>query len=101
MWVGFDRPRSLGRGETGGRAALPIWVDYMDAALASRPARDFDTPEGVVFTRVDPYSGRRAAGAGPGRATWQAFVDGSEPGVARAQRRTVKSARRELMQDVF
>jgi membrane carboxypeptidase/penicillin-binding protein len=35
VWVGFDRPRSLGRGETSGRAALPIWVNYMSEVLGS------------------------------------------------------------------
>ena len=101
VWVGFDRPRSLGRGETGGRAALPIWVDYMGAVLAAAPQRTFGTPPGIVFARVDRYSGQRAVDAGSDRASWQAFVDGSEPGVTARRRRVVRSARRELMQDVF
>ena len=35
-WVGFDQPRNLGRGETGGATALPIWIDYMKVALDGR-----------------------------------------------------------------
>ena len=51
----------LGKGETGGRAALPIWIDFMKVALANRPVADFEVPEGVVFARVDPQSGGLAS----------------------------------------
>jgi penicillin-binding protein 1A len=100
VWVGFDRPRSLGGRETGGRAALPIWVDYMGEALADRPEREFSMPEGVVFARVDPRTGHLASSHGR-FAEWQAFVAGTEP-VRTAWRKTAKrSARRELMLDSF
>jgi penicillin-binding protein 1A len=36
-WIGFDKPKTLGHGETGGAAALPIWMDYMGTALARYP----------------------------------------------------------------
>jgi penicillin-binding protein 1A len=101
VWVGFDRPRSLGRGETGGRAALPIWVDYMSEVLALRPPREFDMPEGISFTRVDPRSGRQALGAGSRHASWQAFLVGTEPPPASRRSREQRSARRKLMRDVF
>lgn len=101
VWVGFDRPRSLGRGETGGRAALPIWVDYMSEVLALRPPREFDMPEGIAFTRVDPRSGRPALGAGSRHASWQAFLVGTEPRPASRRSREQRSARRQLMRDVF
>lgn len=52
VWVGFDVKRMLGDKETGGRAALPIWIDFMNTALADRPASDFPVPEGVEFRRV-------------------------------------------------
>jgi penicillin-binding protein 1A len=100
VWVGFDRPRSLGGGETGGRAALPIWVDYMGEALSDRPKREFSMPEGVVFARVDRRSGKLTASNGQ-FAEWQAFVAGTEP-VRTAWRKTKKrSTRRELMLDAF
>jgi penicillin-binding protein 1A len=44
VWVGHDRPRSLGHEETGARAALPIWVAVMRAALRGTPVEDFPTP---------------------------------------------------------
>lgn len=52
VWVGFDQKRMLGDKETGGRAALPIWIDYMNTALADRPPSDFPMPEGIEFRRV-------------------------------------------------
>ena len=51
VWVGYDKPRSLGGGESGGRIALPIWIDYMGAALKSTPvAQAPAVPDGL--TRV-------------------------------------------------
>ncbi len=61
VWVGNDEPKEpLGRGENGSRAALPIWISFMQAALADRPQADFDVPEGIAFVRIDPFSGLRA-----------------------------------------
>jgi penicillin-binding protein 1A len=49
VWVGHDQPRSLGGSESGGRIALPIWTDYMGAALKGRPvAAPPAPPEGLV-----------------------------------------------------
>ncbi len=47
-WIGFDTPRSLGRGETGGSAALPMWVDYMRYALKSVPEENLPMPDGLI-----------------------------------------------------
>jgi penicillin-binding protein 1A len=62
VWVGFDKPRSLGPGETGARAALPIWVNFMKEALSGLVPHDFPLPEGeVVFIRVNPETGLPAS----------------------------------------
>jgi penicillin-binding protein 1A len=47
-WVGFPTPRNLGRGETGGTAALPIWIDYMRTALNGMPETILARPKGIV-----------------------------------------------------
>ena len=60
VWVGFDNPATLGWGEYGGRAALPIWIDYMGKALDGVPERHPPQPPGVVSVRIDPESGLRA-----------------------------------------
>ena len=76
-WVGFDDHSSLGTGETGGKAALPIWLGFMRAALDGKPARDFEMPPGVQSVRVDPSSGLLAGAHVPGRA--ENFLEGTAP----------------------
>jgi penicillin-binding protein 1A len=54
-WIGFDQPKRLGNGETGGFAALPMWIGYMDKALKGVPEQFMERPEGLVpITSVDP-----------------------------------------------
>jgi penicillin-binding protein 1A len=60
-WMGHSTPRSLGNGETGGTAALPIWMNYMAAALKGVPEQLPSPPEGVMSVRVDPATGARVA----------------------------------------
>ena len=57
VWMGYDRPKSLGRDETGGKAALPIWIRYMDTALRKMPNYGYRVPEGLMQLRVDANSG--------------------------------------------
>lgn len=57
VWVGFDDQRSLGRRETGTRAALPIWIDVMEEADRTPRDTGFAMPSGVITVRVDPASG--------------------------------------------
>ena len=59
-WIGFDQPRSLGGSETGGQAALPIWINYMAAALKGMPDVPYAVPEGVSSIKIDPLTGVRA-----------------------------------------
>ncbi|WP_332835792.1 penicillin-binding protein 1A [Marinimicrobium alkaliphilum] len=59
-WVGFDRNTSLGRGEYGGVASLPIWIEYMRTALAGVPERPANQPDGIVTVRINPETGMRA-----------------------------------------
>lgn len=56
-WVGFDNPQTLGRYETGGRAALPMWIDFMRVALADMPQHNFEQPVDMVSVRIDPQTG--------------------------------------------
>ncbi|AVO56820.1 peptidase [Pseudomonas chlororaphis subsp. piscium] len=65
VWTGFDQPESLGRREYGGTVALPIWMNYMGAALKDKPAHTQAEPEGILSLRVDPISGRAATPGTP------------------------------------
>ncbi len=57
VWVGQDRGVSLGKKETGARAALPIWIDFMKVALQEEPHLYFDIPDDVNLIRIDPLTG--------------------------------------------
>ena len=52
-WVGYDNPRSLGEKETGGGAALPIWMDYMAALLKDTPEIEYSIPDHIVTARIN------------------------------------------------
>lgn len=58
IYVGFDIPRAMGRGETGGGLAAPIFRDFMIDALKNRPAIPFRVPEGINFVRISRSTGR-------------------------------------------
>ena len=59
-WIGFDQPKKLGANETGGAAALPMWINYMQYALKGVPEMAMRMPEGVVSVRIDPETGLRS-----------------------------------------
>ena len=76
VWVGFDDNQPVGL--SGSQAALPIWTQFMKAALAGRASVPFDVPEGIVFTEIDPLSGKLATPACP-KTFSEAFLAGTEP----------------------
>jgi penicillin-binding protein 1A len=78
VWVGFDDLRSLGKRQTGGRVAAPIWTDFMKAALANEPVQSFAVPTGIEFVEVDPDSGLLAP-PGNRRKLKVAFKRGTAP----------------------
>lgn len=65
VWVGFDTPKSLGNSETGGHAALPIWIDYMREALRDRPTARMKQPEGIVSALIDANNGQLSTADNP------------------------------------
>ncbi|HPR54769.1 MAG TPA: PBP1A family penicillin-binding protein [Deltaproteobacteria bacterium] len=78
VWVGYDSMTSLGDGETGGKTACPIFVDFMTTALRDRPVRDFKVPEGVVFAKINAQTGQASAEDSP-ETRFEVFKEGSVP----------------------
>jgi len=78
VWVGFDNSKSIGPGETGARAALPIWLQFMKTAVKTFPDIDFPVPPGIVFASIDANSGKLAA-PNSSAAIKEAFIEGSQP----------------------
>ena len=74
-WIGFDQPRKLGGQETGGMAALPIWINYMQRALKGAPESMPPLPQGVINVGGEFYyreyapgeNGVQTIGPGEGR----------------------------------
>src|SRR5262249_48226404 len=80
VWVGFDDVRVIGKGETGAKAALPIWTDFMKVALRGRAPKAFVQPSGVVVARIDKHTGLLAApGEAEGDVMNEAFLEGTAP----------------------
>ena len=100
VWVGYDSVKLLGWGETGARAALPIWRDFMQAALRGRPFRDFDAPDEIVYERVDPETGL-LADANTSGAYFQPFLEETAPTESSSKRSRVTDTRRSLREDAF
>jgi penicillin-binding protein 1A len=78
VYMGYDKPRHLGRGATGGRLSAPIVKDFMKVALADKASVPFRVPPGIKLVRVDLKSGTRA-GPGTERAILEAFKPGTAP----------------------
>jgi 1A family penicillin-binding protein len=80
IWIGYDKPRSGGKGFTGGTAAAPIWERFMRRAVASKPAADFPMPDGVVVVAIDPATGLLATAECPDKRD-EFYLAGTEPSV--------------------
>ncbi len=98
VWVGHDESRFLGWGETGSRAAAPIWVDFMKVALRKRPVLDFKAPESIVFARIDRKTGLLADVTSQ-NTVFQAFLVDTVPTKTAKSAETETAGRRLLRMD--
>jgi penicillin-binding protein 1A len=78
VFVGFDTPRPMGKGRTGGGVAAPIFGDFLKRALAEKPAAPFRVPPGLKLVRVNLKSGLRATANDP-QAIQESFKPNEEP----------------------
>jgi penicillin-binding protein 1A len=78
VWVGFDEEHSMGKSESGSRAAAPIWVDYMKEALKGVPVKSFPVPDDIEFIKIDPKTGLLAR-PGTKDAKFECFKKGTVP----------------------
>jgi len=78
VWVGYDDSRPMSKGESGSRAANPIWNYFMAEAIKGQPIEDFYAPEGVTFVKIDSDSGLLPSSYSK-ETVFQAFKKGTEP----------------------
>jgi penicillin-binding protein 1A len=79
IYMGYDKPRNLGKNATGGHLAAPVARDFMKLALADKPAIPFRVPAGIKLIRVDSKTGMRAGPGDSGRTVLEAFKPGTAP----------------------
>ena len=80
VWAGYDKPKPMGRGFTGGAICAPIWGRFMRSALADKPAVDFPKPDSVVSVLIDPTTGDLATPDCPKKRE-EFYVAGTQPTV--------------------
>ncbi len=80
-WIGFDNPRSLGDKETGGGAALPMWMGYMEKILRGVPEAVYSMPENMVAARIND-SGRRDPNGNRMEYFYKEFLPPEQPALA-------------------
>jgi penicillin-binding protein 1A len=78
VWVGLDLGGTLEDRETGAKAALPIWIQFMENVPTAGSRPYFDLPDNVVKVRINPQTGRLAAD-GSQNAVYAMFIKGTEP----------------------
>jgi len=78
VYIGYDKPKTLGRSQTGGHVSAPVVRDFLKDALAGKPPMPFRVPPGIKLVRVDLKTGARA-GPGSARVILEAFKPGTAP----------------------
>ncbi|MGB0452800.1 MAG: penicillin-binding protein 1A [Bacteriovoracaceae bacterium] len=88
VWTGFDQNETMGYGEAGSKAALPIWREYMTAALEKLGKFEFQVPPGIVNVYINKDTGKENSAAN----FLESFVEGYEPG-------SIETKKEELSED--
>lgn len=78
VWVGFDTPETLGQGEAGARAALPIWKNFMEKTLKRTDSEPYPMPRGIELAEIDPETGL-LYGPGCSSRFVEVFLEGTAP----------------------
>ena len=78
VWMGYDSEKSLGKGETASRTALPAWIQYMSESHSELPLVEFPVPEQVIFANIDAETGKLVSSESQ-KVISQAFIEGMEP----------------------
>ena len=98
-WVGFDDNSMIGRNEYGGSAALPIWINFMQSALAGKPQIIRPQPNEIVMVKIDPKTGTRVAPNQPG--VFEYFKAGTVPPAPYSSLNGIEINQNSMPDDVF
>jgi penicillin-binding protein 1A len=78
VFMGFDQPKPMGKGQTGGELAAPMFVDFMKVALADKPVAEFIVPDGMNLIRINRKTGMKSSSEGDATIL-EAFKPGTGP----------------------
>jgi penicillin-binding protein 1A len=78
VYLGFDNPRPMGKGNTGGGLAAPVFTEFMDNALKDKPVVDFRVPRGLKLIPINAKTGLETSASGDG-VIMEAFKPGTAP----------------------
>ncbi len=78
VWIGNDDATPLGEKMTGSAVAIPVWTEFMKRALQEKPVKDFPSPSGIVFKKIDVETGLLASPQSR-NTLWFAFLEGTAP----------------------
>ncbi len=78
VYLGYDKPKPMGKGATGGQLAAPVVAEFMKLALKGKPATPFRVPAGIELIPIDPNTGQRGA-YGDANVILEAFKPGEQP----------------------
>jgi len=98
-WVGFDDNSMIGRNEYGGSAALPIWINFMQSALAGKPQIIRPQPNEIVMVKIDPKTGTRVAPNQSG--VFEYFKAGTVPPAPYSSLNGIEIDQNSMPDDVF
>ncbi len=79
VYIGYDQPKPMGKGKTGGSTAAPVFRDFMRWELADKPAAPFRAPDGIKLVRIDAKTGMRAQPGTTARTILEAYKPNEEP----------------------
>jgi penicillin-binding protein 1A len=78
VWMGRGQPKNLGKRESGGRVAAPVWLQYMKNSPSRGSKKNFSMPSGIVFSRIDTKTGLLASRSSK-KTRLECFAEGTEP----------------------
>jgi penicillin-binding protein 1A len=94
-WLGFDNSTPLGKGETGGKAALPMWIEFMKTALSDVPEKPLTPPNGIVQAYINPEDGLLLNPSNK-NGIWEYFSDDTVPTTFSSPRQTAEPSEEQI-----
>ncbi len=94
-WLGFDNSSPLGHGETGAKAALPMWIEFMKTALRELPEKPFQPPNGIIEAYINPNDGL-LINPNNKHGIWEYFSEETAPTTYSTPRKPKEAAEEEI-----